>query len=60
MPDLTQAPIQALMWEERERLGTVPAPWGSYCAPLLSRRGGWAVLSKGVWGPKVEVVELGK
>ena len=60
MPNL-QVPIQELMWEERERLGVVPAPWGSYCALLLARQGGWTVLERGEWGlPTVQVVELGK
>jgi hypothetical protein len=59
MPNL-QAPIQELIWEERERLGVVPAPWGPYCALLLSRRGGWVVLKKTGWLPAPEVVELGK
>lgn len=60
-PQIAVQPIQALMWEERERLGTVPGPWGAYCALILSRRGGWVVLEKGPWGlPAVEVVELGK
>ncbi len=62
MLDLSiQAPIQKLMWEERERLGTVPAPWGIYFPFALGRKGGWAVLQKGDWDlPAPEVVVLGK
>ena len=60
MPDIALVPIQKLMWEERERLGTIPAPWGTYCALLLSRRGGWVVLERAGFLPEVKVVELGK
>ena len=57
---MLSVPIQELIWEERERLGVVPAPWGSYVALLTSRKGGWAVLEKGYLGAEVKVVELGE
>lgn len=66
MPNLSQIaeeiasrPIHKLMWEERERLGTVLAYWGVHCCLATSRQGGWAALEKGLGSPMVQVVVLG-
>lgn len=62
MPNLSQIAEQSihkLMWEERGRLGAVASPWGP--PVFLSRKGGWVVLSKGMFDlPTLELVELGK
>ena len=62
MPDLQAVPIQKLIWEERGRLGVEERAWGlPPCYLQASRKGGWAVLSKGAYGlPTPKVVELGK